>query len=183
MRVALYARVSTHDKDQRPENQLLVLREWAGHAGHTIVGEWVDTASADDLRGRVQWRALLARLRQGGVDAVAVTKLDRAYRSVPRTYEGMAYLTQWRTGFVAVQQPDINTTTAAGKLLLGILAVLAEFERDQIRERTRDGMERARAEGKRIGRPPGSRDKRERKKGGYYLRGHATPEDVPQGGG
>ena len=54
--------------------------------------------------------------------------------------------------------------------MFNLLSSFAEFERDLIRERTVDGLERAKKQGKRLGRPKGSKDKKVRKKGGYYLR-------------
>jgi DNA invertase Pin-like site-specific DNA recombinase len=169
VRAALYARVSKRE-GQEPENQLLQLREHCQRLGWSVVQEYVDIAGATDLRGRVQWRGLLEQVRKGGIDVVAVTKLDRAFRSSKDTYDNLAYLDSYKVGFVAITQP-IDTTTATGKLLLGVLAAVAEFERTLIRERTQDGLARARAEGKRLGRPPGSKDKRRRKKTGYLLRG------------
>lgn len=65
MKVALYARVSTTDKDQEPETQLLPLRDFCRAQGWQIVGEFVDRASATDLRGRTAWRDLLAHAAQG----------------------------------------------------------------------------------------------------------------------
>lgn len=179
MRVALYARVSTDDKGQDLNTQLLPLRAWAALNQHTIVGEWTDHASALDLRGRVQWRELLQRTHRGGIDAVAVVKLDRAWRNTLQTIQGVQEFTKWRVGFVCTQQADFDTTKASGRLLLGLLAVLAEFEHDNIAERVKAGMARAKAEGKHVGRPKGATDKRTRKKGGYFLRGHATENDLP----
>ena len=168
MRAAIYARVSKRE-GQEPENQLLQLREHCQRMGWTIVQEHVDLASSADLRGRVQWRALLDRVRKGGVDVVAVTKLDRAFRSSKDTYDNLAYLDCHKVGFVAITQP-IDTTTATGKLLLGVLLAVAEFERTLIRERTQDGLARARAQGKRLGRPLGKKDSKRRKKSGYFRR-------------
>ena len=168
-RIALYARVSTKDKDQTPETQLHALREYAVSRGWTVVREYVDEASATDLRGRTAWRDLLEHVRKGGIDLVVVTKLDRAFRSAKDTYDNLAYLDQHKVGFVASSQP-IDTSTSTGKLLLGVLAAVAEFERELIRERTIEGLNRARANGTKLGRPKGSTDKRKRSRRGYLLR-------------
>ena len=168
-RVALYARVSTKDKDQTPETQLHALREYVVGRDWEIVAEYVDQASAANFRERIAWRDLVAHVRKGGIDLVLVTKLDRAFRSAKDTYDNLAYLDQHKVGFIATTQP-VNTSTSTGKLILGVLASVAEFERDLIRERTIEGLSRARAEGKHIGRPKGAKDKRRRKKGGYILR-------------
>ena len=70
-------------------------------------------------------------------------KLDRAFRSSMDTHQGIAHLQDHRVDFVAITQP-IDTTTSTGKLQLAILAAMAEFERDLIVERTKEGMARAR---------------------------------------
>ncbi len=170
MRAALYARVSKRE-GQEPLNQLLQLREHCQRMGWIVVQEYVDLASAADLRGRVQWRELLARVRRGGLDVVVVLRLDRAFRSSLDTHDTLALLESYKVKFVAVAQPELDTTTPMGKMVLAIAAAFAEFEKDIIRQRTLDGLARARAEGKRLGRPPGSKDKRRRKKTGYLLRG------------
>ena len=100
---------------------------------------------------------------------VLVNKLDRAFRSAKDTYDGLAYLDSYKVGFVASTQP-IDTTTSTGKLLLGVLAAVAEFEKALIVERTKEGLARAKAQGKRLGRPPGSKDKKKRSRRGYFAR-------------
>ncbi len=169
MRVALYARVSTRDKEQDPETQLYALRAYAAQQGWQIVQEYVDQASATDLRGRVAWRELMEHVRRGGFDLVLVLKLDRAFRSAKDTYDHLAYIDSHKVGFAAATQP-IDTTTSTGKLLLGVLAAVAEFERALIVERTKEGLARAKSQGKRLGRPPGSKDKKKRSRRGYFAR-------------
>lgn len=169
MRVVLYARVSTKDKEQTPETQLYALREYVAARGWQVVKEYVDLASATNLRERTAWRQLMDDVRKGGIDLVLVTKLDRAFRSAKNTYDDLAYLDQHKVGFIATTQP-IDTSTSTGKLLLGVLAAVAEFERALIAERTLEGLARAKAEGKRLGRPPGVKDGKQRKKSGYFSR-------------
>lgn len=169
VRAVMYGRVSTKDGEQTPDNQLYLLREYAAQRGWQTVAEYVDMASATDLRGRKGWRELLEHVRRGGVDLVLVTKLDRAFRSAKDTYDNLAYLDNHKVGFVAATQP-IDTTTSTGKLLLGVLAAVAEFERALIVERTLEGLERAKKQGKKLGRPPGSKDRLKRGKRGYLLR-------------
>ena len=169
MRCALYARVSTRDKDQTPETQLVALRQYVEAHGLTVQGEYVDQASARDLRGRTRWRDLLRQAHKGGIDVVLVTRLDRAFRSAKDTYDNLDQLARCNVGFMATTQP-IDTTTSTGKLLLGMLAVVAEFEGDLIKDRINEGLARRRGEGKPMGRPPGSKDKKVRKKTGYRIR-------------
>ena len=94
-------------------------------------------AAGTDLRGRTSWRGLVAHVQKGGLDLVLVTRLDRAFRSAKDTYDNLAFLEQHNVGFVAATQP-IDTSTSTGKLLLGVLAAVAEFEKALIVE-TRKG--------------------------------------------
>ena len=174
MRVVLYARVSTRDKEQTPETQLFALRGYVAAQGSDwqVVREHVDQASATNFRDRTGWRELMDHIQKGkgGIDLVLVTKLDRAFRSVKETYDTLAFLDRHKIQFIATTQPDMNTSTSTGKLLLGMLAVVAEFERDLLRDRVQEGMARAKAEGKHIGRPKGSLDKGKRRRSGYFAR-------------
>ncbi len=81
MRAALYARVSTVDGDQNPETQLRILREHAAARGWTVTGEYVDQASAADLRGRIAWRQVWND-DAATWDVLVVTKIDRGWRCV-----------------------------------------------------------------------------------------------------
>ena len=128
MKIVVYARVSTRDGEQDPETQLYGLRQYADQREWEIVREYVDQASATDQRGRIAWRELLEHVRKGGIDLVLVTKLDRAFRSAKDTYDSLSYLDRHNVGFVATTQP-IDTSTSTGKLLLGVLAAVAEFEK------------------------------------------------------
>ena len=153
MRIALYARVSTRDKDQNPDTQLVRLRDFVkGHQDWRITKEYVDTASANDLGRRTAWRQLLDDAAKKRFDAVLVFKLDRAFRSVKHMHDTLAVWEPLRIGFLSAQE-GFDTTTALGRLLLNLLASLAEFELELIRERVTAGMDRAKREGKRIGRP------------------------------
>lgn len=158
MRMALYARVSTRDKDQNPETQLLRLRDFvAAHPDWHTTQEYVDTASANDLGHRTAWRELLDDAAKKRFDAVLVFKLDRAFRSVKHMHDSLAVWEPLHVGFLSAQE-GFDTTTALGRLLLNLLASLAEFELELIRERVTAGMERAKREGKSIGRPKVSDD-------------------------
>ena len=82
MRVAIYARISTADKDQNPETQLLPLREFSAAQVWAVAGEFTDRAPATDLRARTAWRELLDQAARRRVDLVLVWRIDRAFRSV-----------------------------------------------------------------------------------------------------
>lgn len=154
MRVALYARVSTRDKDQNPETQLYALRQYAERREWEISREYMDTASAVDMRARIDWGRLIEAARLGEFNTVLVLKLDRAFRSVRDTADMIDMFQRCRVGFISVTQEfdTTTTTTTTGRLMLNMLAAFSEFERDILRERTREGMARARAQGKHLGR-------------------------------
>ena len=152
MKAAVYARVSTADKDQDPETQLHAVRRFCADKGWEITGEYVDKASAADLRGRVRWRELIDR-RLRGVDVLVVFRLDRAFRSVAHLHKTLEDLEAQEVQFVSVNEPQMDTTTAMGRFVMTLLAAVAELELSTIRERVNAGMARARAEGQTIGRP------------------------------
>ena len=166
MRAALYARASTMDKDQNPDTQLRILREHATARGSTVTGEYVDHASAADLRGRVAWRQVWNEGTQFW-DVLVVTKLDRGWRSVLAMLTDVERLDARSKSFQAATQPDLHTGGSMGRLVLSIMGAFAEFERELISERIREGMARAAAEGKPIGK--GGPDRRPRRRRGRRL--------------
>ena len=152
MKVVLYARVSTSDKDQNPETQLVPLREFAQAQGWVTFKEYVDYASATDLAHRIQWRQLLDDAAKRRFTIVLVLKLDRAFRNVKHVHDTLGAWEVVGISFKSLRE-QFDTSTALGCLLLNLLASLAEFELELIRERVKAGMDRARRQGKKIGRP------------------------------
>jgi DNA invertase Pin-like site-specific DNA recombinase len=152
-RVALYARVSTRDKDQDPELQLEALRAYITARGWEAV-EYVDAAAAGDLAHRTAWARLLADVARRQVDRVMVWKLDRAFRSTLHALSTLRDLEHYGVGFSSLTQPELDTTSATGRLVFTILAAVAEMERELIADRVREGMRHAARQGKAIGRPP-----------------------------
>ncbi len=152
MRVAVYARVSTSDKEQNVETQLLPLRDFCLAQGWEVYREYVDQAPANDLAHRVQWRQLQDDAAKRRFKVVLVFKLDRGFRSVKHMHDTLA---AWELVGVSFQslREQFDTSTALGRLLLNLLAALAEFELELIRERVKAGMDRARRQGRQIGRP------------------------------
>ena len=152
MRVAIYARVSTSDKLQDPETQLLPLRDFCAAQGWEIFADYVDHAPANDQAHRVRWRQLLDDAAKRKFSVVLVFKLDRAFRSVKHMHDTLAAWEMVGVSFKSLRE-QFDTSTALGRLLLNLLASLAEFELELIRERVKAGMDRARRQGKHIGRP------------------------------
>jgi len=152
MIVALYARVSTADKEQDPETQLLQLRDYCQAQGWSIYKEYIDKASAIDLAHRTAWRKLLDDAAKRRFKIVLVFRLDRAFRSVKHLHDTLAVWEALGISFKSLKE-QFDTSTPLGRLLLNLLASLAEFELELIRERVKAGMERAARQGKKIGRP------------------------------
>jgi len=148
--IALYARVSTRDKNQNPETQLIQLREWARRQGAEFT-EYVDLASGKDLN-RPAWKDLTKDWRRGKIDAIAITRIDRAFRSSADMHNVTTELERRGIRFAIITSP-IDTGTPSGKMLNSILAAFAEFERDMISARVKEGLARAKRDGKKLGRP------------------------------
>jgi putative DNA-invertase from lambdoid prophage Rac len=152
MRVAVYHRVST--LDQNPGLARDELREAVARLGGEVTLDVEETGSGA-RNDRPGLQRLMEAARRGKLDAVVVWKLDRFGRSALDVLSNIRDLDAAGVRFLAMTQGiDIRPGgDAMGRLMLTMLAAVAEFERDLIRERTRLGMEKARTAGKRIGRP------------------------------
>jgi DNA invertase Pin-like site-specific DNA recombinase len=153
LRCAIYARVSTDDKGQDPETQLMPLRAFAEAQGWEITGEFTDRASAMNLKARRAWRELLDGASKRRVDIVLCWKLDRCFRSVLDASTTLQNLQRWGVGLRSYTEPLIDTASPWGELLFNLLSTFAQFERGLIRERVKAGLRRAKAQGRHIGRP------------------------------
>ena len=151
-RVALYARVSTIDKGQDPETQLLALREYAARRRFVPAGEYVDYASGT-RDNRPQYQALLTAARQRQVDVVLVWRYDRFARSTQALVRALNEFHSLGVDFISYQE-NIDTTTPQGELIFTVMASLAQFESALLSERVKAGMARAKAQGKPISRAP-----------------------------
>ena len=151
--VALYARVSTTDKDQDPETQLRHLRTIAGAHGHTIHKEYIDKASGRTVRGRTAYQQMIEDAQARRFDAIMAYKLDRLHRNL---IEAVTFVDRLRIMGIdlIITTEAIDTSTAMGRAMMQITAVFAELESAKTGERVQIGMERARAEGKVCNRPP-----------------------------
>lgn len=151
MRVALYARVSTSEDRQDPENQLRRLREFSSARGFEVVEEYIDRASGADPN-RPALTAMMEAARKGRVGAVAIVRLDRIMRSTINLLRVLEEMEAWGVHLICLDQP-IDTSTPSGRLLTTIIGAVATFERELISERVKDGMARAKAGGVQMGRP------------------------------
>ena len=151
MIVGLYARVSTKDKEQNPENQLLRLREYCKVKGWDYQ-EYIDYASGAK-KDRPGLKSIMSDLDH--IDGILVLRLDRFGRSLQNLLENLNVIRSRGKFFEAVDQglKISGKKDPMNDFMLAILGAAAEFERELISERVRDGMARARNENKKIGRP------------------------------
>jgi DNA invertase Pin-like site-specific DNA recombinase len=157
LQVAIYARVSTSDKGQHPENQLAQLRAWCERMGHQIAREYVEHESGGKSADqRPQYARLFAAAAQREFDMVLVWALDRFSRNgMAATITDLQRLSSYGVTFHSFSEPHLSTENELVRdVLLAVLSSLAKLERSKISERTKAGLERARAKGKRLGRPP-----------------------------
>jgi DNA invertase Pin-like site-specific DNA recombinase len=156
MRVAIYARVSTDDRGQDPENQLRELRAWCASTGHELVHEYVEHESgrkgADRRRAFAQ---LFEDASRRKFDLVLFWALDRFSREgMAPTIIHLQRLSAYGVAFHSYTEAHLATDNELVRnILLALLASLAKVEAQKISARTRAGMARAKAAGALIGRP------------------------------
>ncbi len=148
-RAAIYARVST--VEQEPENQLLELRRYVEARGWTGQ-EYVDRGVSGAKDRRPALDQLMADAASRRIDVVVCWRLDRFGRNLRHLVVAIEELTAAGVAFVSIGE-SIDTTSPTGRLLLGVLGSFAQFERERLRERVMAGLQRARAQGVRLGRP------------------------------
>jgi DNA invertase Pin-like site-specific DNA recombinase len=156
MRIAIYARVSTLDKGQDPENQLRELRAWCANSGHTITREYVENESGrKGADKRKQFAALFEDAAKRKFDLVLFWALDRFSREgMAQTIGHLQRLNSYGVSFHSYTEPHLGTDNElVSNILLALLSSLAKVEAQKISERTKAGMARARSKGIKIGRP------------------------------
>ncbi len=160
----IYCRVST--QEQTTENQKIRLVKYAEDQGweYQLFEEQMSSRKTRPIKQHV-----LDMLRKKEFTTLLIYKLDRWARSSQELIMDFNELYNKGINIVSVSD-NIDLGTATGRLQFHILSAFASFERDLIRERTLEGLHRARMQGKILGRPKGRKDKHPRKKGGYYLR-------------
>src|SRR5262245_38556832 len=150
MKTALYARVSTDAQD--PEVQLLALRAHATNRGWQIVEEFVDRGFSGVRERRPALDRLMRAAWAGQFQAVLVWRFDRFARSVKHLVAALETFRTMKVDFISLQE-QFDTATPIGQAMFTIIGAMAQLERDIIRDRVTAGLERARARGKKLGRP------------------------------
>lgn len=152
MKTALYARVSTTNHGQDTDVQLRELREYCQRRGWDITGEYVDSGISGSKERRPQLDRLVQDAKRRRFDAVVVYRYDRFARSLRHLVNALEDFRALGIDFVSLHE-GVDTSTPNGRLVFGIFASIAEFERELIRDRVKSGIRNARAKGKAIGRP------------------------------
>ena len=155
-RVAIYARVSTKNNGQDPETQLLPLREYAQARRFEVFAEYVDLGISGSKERRPALDRLMKDARQRRFDTVLVARFDRFARSTRHLVLALEEFNALGIDLISLSE-SIDTSTPMGKMVFTIIAAVAELERSLIRERVMMGLDRAKAQGKRLGRPPGTK--------------------------
>ena len=157
-RVVLYCRVSTSDQDN--DRQERDLREYAKRAGFEIVGVFRETLSGiRKAKGKqpIERKRVMALGQDCRMDAVLVTELTRWGRSTQDLMDTLGQLASWDVSLIAQTGLTFDLSTPQGKLIANLMASLAEFEHDLLRERVRSGIAAAKARGQSFGRKTGYR--------------------------
>ena len=163
MKVAIYARVSTNNQDA--DNQILQLTSWAKSRGWEIAGIFKESESAWKSGHQRELSNLMDDARKRLFEAVIVWALDRLSREGPLAI--LILVNRLKLSGVRVISYQESWTEAPGELgelLYALAGWVARMESKRRSERTKAGLSRALAEGKKLGRPKGSKDKRKRKK-------------------
>src|SRR5262249_20940490 len=152
-RAALYLRVST-DR-QTVENQRQALEGVARHRGWEIVATFSDKgiSGSKGRKARPEFDRMLGDAQRGRFDVVMAFALDRIGRSLADLLHTIQHLEGCNVDLF-IDKQMLDTTTPQGKLLFAVTGAFAEFERDMIVQRVNAGLDRARAKGVKLGRPP-----------------------------
>jgi DNA invertase Pin-like site-specific DNA recombinase len=167
MKVAIYCRVST--QDQHADKQEEICREYCKRNGFEVFKVYKDVISGTTT-SRKGFNQLLEDMRNMKFKAIAVTKLDRIGRSLKHLLGLFDEFNNKKVDFVAVTQ-NIDTSTSTGKLQMQIMGAFAEYERNIISERTKEGLRKAVGVGKR-GRDKNPRKRRTDKKKKNVIKKH-----------
>ena len=166
-KVCIYVRNSTTEDKQNPQTQINPLIEKCEKENweYVIFQEFASGAK----ESRPELDKMMQRIRNKEFDIVLVWKIDRLGRSLKHLLQLIEEFRNKQVAFVSLTE-GFDTSIPMGEFFFHIMGALAQFERGLIQERIKAGVKRAKAEGKHMGRPAGSKDKKARRKSGYWLR-------------
>lgn len=150
MKVALYCRVSTEDKGQDTGVQKKILTELAESRGYEIVEIYEDHASGKDPN-RPQFKEMMAAARKHRFDAVMAVRIDRIMRSVTHLNNILQELKEYNVQLIFTDM-NLDLSNPSNKLIFNIVGAIAEWERQIISTRTKEGLAFAKKKGKVLGR-------------------------------
>lgn len=165
-----YGRVSTLDQHARAQYDTLI------EAGCDPDLIFIDNGVSGMKAHRPELDKCLAKLRSG--DTLVITRLDRLGRSTQNLIELVNRLGEMGVDLVATEQPGMDTTTPMGKMIFTVIAAVAQFERDLISERTREGLKAAKARGHLGGRKPSYSADQARVAKDLHAAGQHTAEEI-----
>ena len=173
-----YYRISTSDK-QDVGMQQKAIKDYCLREGIEVFKEYSDIGQSGSKESRPQFDLMLNDMRErpSKFNCIICYKLDRIGRSLSHLVKLFEEFKVKNINFISVTQ-SINTTTPEGRMFLHMLMVLSEYERALTISRINSGLNRARSEGKKLGRPKGSKDKGRRRTSGYVSRW--TKQTTPQ---
>jgi putative DNA-invertase from lambdoid prophage Rac len=154
LRAAIYCRVSTND--QRCDRQESDLKIYADRCGYDVVQIYRETGSGAKL-DRVERKKVIQLARSRAIDIILVSELTRWGRSTIDLIDSLTQLQSWGVSLIAQNGFQFDLSTPHGKMIASIMATLAEFERDLLKERVKSGIANARSRGKVFGRPVGGK--------------------------
>lgn len=153
MQIAIYARVSTKDKGQDTDNQLIDLRRLAGKLDYEIVCEYVEEVSGSGKVIRPMFNKMLEDARHRKFDLLLFWSLDRVTREgALATLKYLEQLTQWGVGWKSYTEQYLDSTGPFREAVIAILACIAKQERIKLGERVKVGMATAKSKGVKLGR-------------------------------
>ena len=150
MIVAIYSRVSTANQDE--QLQVPRLRDFCNRLGYEIYKEYSDVASGKNAN-RPGWKALQSDARRGEFEAIIVVKLDRIMRSLAQLLDVLQDFEKRRISIITLDQGTIDMSSANSRLQISIIAMVAQWEREIISERTKEALRAKKAKGEVLGRP------------------------------
>jgi putative DNA-invertase from lambdoid prophage Rac len=172
MKAALYAQISTRDQHSIPM-QLDVMRQYAQLRSWRIVAE-IEEAESGKKNDRAGRDKIIRLARSGKIDVALVWKLNRWGRSTADLLMSLDDLQAHQVAFVSLSE-QLDLTSPAGRMMAGILAVFAQFEREMIVENVKAGIAAYRAKNNKWGRPPSAKSQKEK-----ALQLKANGRTIPQ---
>ena len=160
-KAAIYCRVSTAEQSYERQEQDLIA--YAERCGHEVVGIWKETASGSKQE-RPERKKIMALAQARKINVILVTELTRWGRGTLDLVHSLQDLQAYNVSIVAQTGVHFDLSTAQGKMMASVMSVLAEFEKDLLRERVKSGIAAAQARGQQFGRRQGQRVKADKVK-------------------